>query len=65
MRLYKTSGEKADHEVKTSWAGTQADAAKARKEAKAVGLLFIETEEVDVPTDKAGLLKWLNENNVS
>lgn len=41
-----------------AWAGTQADAKAAAKEA---GKPWHETE---VPTDKPGLLAWLNERNV-
>jgi len=50
MRLYVTPSG--------SWAGTQAD---ARALAKSEGA---DWKEVDVPTDKPGLLTFLNENKV-
>lgn len=67
MRLYKTIGLAEEDRGDSSqwiaqWQGTQADAAAARKDFKARGLAKIETKEVDVPTDKAGLLTWLNAN---
>ena len=48
------------------WVGSQADAAKKRKELVSSGFkrAEIETVEVDVPTDKAGLLAWLNRSCV-
>ena len=60
MKLYKTSGEdslKKDHIV---WSGTLADAGKDRKRFKAEGKTFVETSDVDIPTDKNGLLGYLN-----
>jgi len=60
MKLYRTS-HSADYHVH-HWDGTQADAAKRRKELKTNGCRDIETKEIDVPTDKQGLLAWLNEN---
>ena len=51
------------------WAGTQADARKERitfeaayKELPSTKRPHIAVEEVDVPTDKQGLLAWLNAN---
>jgi hypothetical protein len=51
----------------TEWAGTQADARKIRigyeeqfKEIKPLKRPKVTVEEVDVPTDKAGLLGFLN-----
>jgi len=45
------------------WAGTQADAKRevTRIKRECDGRM-IETLSVDVPTDKAGLVDWLNEN---
>lgn len=65
MHLYKTSGYAEEDRGDASnwiakWDGTQADAAKTRKAMKTDGLTKIETKEVDIPTDKAGLLTWLN-----
>ena len=63
MKLYKTTGEiRPGENADALWAGNQADAAKARKLLKAEHLFFVETEEINVPTDKAGLLIWLNAN---
>jgi len=52
---------------KTSWQGTQADARKARisfeepfKGIKALKRPKVMVEEVDVPTNKDGLLAFLN-----
>ncbi len=55
MRLYKTTGGD-----QTKWDGSQADASKRRVELRREGLKPVETEEVEVPTNKAGLLEFLN-----
>ena len=73
MKLYKVISpayEWTDGEVTKAaveWAGTQADARKARiafeqpfKDIKPAKRPRVEVEEVDVPTDKQGLLAWLN-----
>lgn len=64
MRLYKTNyiddGADPGRQERASWAGTQADAGKDRKRLKAEGMRGIVTNEVDVPTDKAGLLAYLS-----
>ena len=66
MKLYKiTATGKPDSETpdsETHWVGTQADAASKRKQLVADGYKRAEvyTDEVDVPTDKAGLLAFLN-----
>ena len=46
------------------WSGSQAEAASARKELTARGARRkdVKTYAVDVPTDKTGLLAWLNAN---
>jgi hypothetical protein len=62
MKLYKTFGERPDHTLETKWSGTQADARADRKQLKETGKLYIETTEADIPTDKTGLLAWLNKN---
>lgn len=62
MRLYRTKGLNADEGIIYLWDGTQADAAARRKRLKADGVTGVETKEVDVPTSKAELLTWLNEN---
>jgi hypothetical protein len=62
MRLYKiTHGEQV-----LAWAGTQADAKdKTREWSKTRHGETIDWSEVDVPTDKAGLIEFLNSNAVS
>ena len=80
MNLYKVTspahnfGTEAEPDINkaaTEWHGTQADARKARiafevpfKDIKPAKRPRVEVEEVDVPTNKAGLLVWLNENAV-
>ena len=66
MRLYKTNypdddatGGASRNELAV-WCGTKSDAASDRKRLKVDGMRDIETEEVDVPTDKAGLLTFLS-----
>ena len=64
MRLYLTSyleDQKDDTIQRGAYDGTQADASKQRVALKKDGMRNIETKEVDVPTDKAGLMAYLNE----
>ena len=60
MKLYRVIGN--SDKQKVIWAGSQSDAAKARKELMAQGFKRAEllTEEVDVDTKKEGLLAFLN-----
>ena len=63
MRFYYTSGtRKIDGNTHTSgvWSGSQASAATDRKTFRAEGTKDADTVEVDVPTSKDGLLKFLN-----
>ena len=67
MKLYKITAPAADDTNKIAFAGTQADARKVRiafeapfKELKPKERPDVVVEEVDVPTDKAGLLSHLN-----
>jgi hypothetical protein len=68
MRLYKISalntsqGEQPDSE--THWVGSLADASAKRKQLAAEGWARkeVETVKVDVPTYKAGLIRFLNLN---
>lgn len=59
MKLYKTT---ATNDPKAHWAGSQAEAAGQRKALNQAGHKrdSITTDEVDVPTDKKGLLEFLN-----
>jgi len=63
MRLYRITATKEDCESLVTWAGSQADASSTRKRYTEQGFkrAGIETEEVDVPTNKEGLLAFLNE----
>lgn len=60
MKLYRTITSTAD--PKEAWAGSQAEAASQRKAFNQSGVRRddIVTVEVDVPTDKKGLLEFLN-----
>lgn len=49
---------------KQQWVGTQADLRTAAKAAQTEGMRNIEKLDVNVPTDKAGLLAFLNERGV-
>ena len=70
MKLYKTTAVNLStdpavaHTRKAQWTGSQAEASKSRAAMKKDGLKEITTADVDVPTDKAGLLAWLNTNAV-
>lgn len=64
MRLYQTSYLEDQRNAtvqRGAFDGTQADASKQRVALKKDGMRNIETREVDVPTDKAGLMAYLNE----
>ena len=76
MKLYKitdATGEFTHKDIicvgtgSSAWAGTQSDAGKARREFEAAYKELpaakrprVTVEEVDVPTDKKGLLAFLN-----
>lgn len=61
MKFYVTRYHQ-DGAKKLSWQGTQLDAAATRKGlAAAPSITDINTVEFDVPTDKPGLLAFLNE----
>jgi len=64
MKLYRISGN-ADKQ-RVIWVGSQSDASKARKELVADGFKRAEllSEEIDVPTNKEGLLGFLNERGM-
>jgi hypothetical protein len=66
MKLYKVHGvvrTATDASTFCQWVGSQAECAAARKEFIARGgkRVDAQTDEVVVPTDKVGLLKFLNE----
>ena len=63
MRLYLTyyiDDQKNDTIQQGVYHGTLSDASKSRVALKKEGMRNIETKEVDVPTDKAGLMTYLN-----
>lgn len=62
MKLYQTTA--SNGEVKSRWAGSQAEATKHRVAMKKEGLKNVETHEQEVPTNKTDLLAWLNEHKV-
>ena len=78
MKIYKVSrstytmkaGERNSYDIKgaTQFAGSQADARKARIELETTFKHFkpkdrpeVTVEEVEVPTNKKGLIEYLNE----
>lgn len=71
MLLYKTTyqmdnpAERTQAVTVVSFQGSQTEASKARTEAKGVAHKKPETQTIEVPTNKAGLLEWLNANVTS
>ena len=65
MRLYKTKfiddEQPQGRNECATWCGTQSDAGKDRKRLKSEGMRNIETQEVEVPTNKESLLAFLNQ----
>lgn len=62
MRLYRVS-LRTEERLIQGFAGSQADASKARQtlvDKFGVRKAAVEIQEVDVPTQKAGLLDYLN-----
>ena len=68
MRLYKITAKNPSDtslpDTHTTWVGSKAEGVQARKKLADDGWKRKEIEEVevDVPTDKAGLLEFLNTN---
>ena len=67
MKLYKITAPAADDTNKVAFVGSQADARKARidfevpfKHLKPKDRPEVKVEEIDVPTDKKGLIEFLN-----
>lgn len=62
MNLYKQTAVVKDGRIVTQWAGSQGDASKQRSAWTKEGVkrVDITTEIVDVPTNKAGLIEFLN-----
>jgi hypothetical protein len=59
MNLYKTTGDGVSP-GRVRWSGSQAASSKDRVAMKKQGYLDVGTNEVDVPTNKAGLIEFLN-----
>ena len=67
MLLYKTTYQidrdgGSELENVTVWGGSQTESSKQRTAAKDVAFKKPITATVDVPTNKAGLIAWLNLN---
>jgi hypothetical protein len=62
MRLYKITASDGADEREIHWVGSKADGVASRKQLAAAGWQRREISEVevDVPTNKEGLLQWLN-----
>ena len=65
MLLYKTTAtDKTTGNTAISFQGSQTESSKARTGAKANNCKA-ESQTIEVPTNKAGLLEWLNANVTS
>jgi hypothetical protein len=64
MKLYRIQAVHDEYGTMYAWAGTQANAKKAAKEMDDMHHFKLDAdptiEVVEVPTDKKGLLRWLN-----
>lgn len=65
MKLYRISAYEgaAGEAAVVQWVGTQADMKRVRKELiedQGFAAQNVETDDVDVPTDKPGLIAFLN-----
>lgn len=63
MKLYLITATTEDSKTHVIWGGSQTEAAGARKEMLARGATRKDTKtyEIDVPTNKEGLLQFLND----
>ena len=61
MKLYKTSTPFDPAGNQVSWQSSADTASKQRTAAKSAGFKAT-SEAVEIPTNKEGLLAWLNEN---
>lgn len=61
MKLYAiTYTDDEQEKTYTQYVGTQADSSKLRTTLKKDGMTNIKAEDAEVPTDKAGLIAYLN-----
>jgi hypothetical protein len=65
MKFYQTKAQTGADSFKATWSASSADASKQRTALKAEGFKKPVTTEHDVPTSKADLLAWLNDNKVT
>ena len=67
MKLYCTTGETTElpPKVTSKWSGSLSDASKARVALKKEGLKGVGTAEVEVLTNKTGLLEFLNSSGAT
>ena len=63
MKFYKTTAVNKLDELATAttWQASQSDAGAARAAGRKEGHK-VDTKTMDIPTDKQGLLGWLNAN---
>lgn len=64
MRLYEIKYENSEGEVRREFASSDGEASKRSTALKAsnVAMKKPSREAVEIPTDKAGLIGWLNQN---
>jgi len=66
MKLYKIEYQALSwgaSEQRIKWCGSQKDVADFKREIKqSPELSLVSIDNVDIPTDKTGLLFWLNDN---
>lgn len=68
MILYRITSDSRAVKQRTEWFATQADMQHRRKELRAEAArrpfdqIEFSSAKVNIPTDKAGLLEWLNKN---
>ena len=61
MRVYEISYRK-DEEEHRFWVGSQETSSSKRAKLRKAGYKILSTTARDIPTDKRGLIRWLNEN---
>lgn len=62
MKLYQLIWQDQDIGTRCAWAGSKAEAKARAREIRDDGAARgdIDIGQIDIPTDKAGLLAWLN-----
>jgi hypothetical protein len=64
MKLYQTTGEIDAQSSKVIWNTSSSNASKDRTTMKKDALNFVNTVEIDIPTNKTELLAFLNKHEV-